>query len=200
MGQNPDRTPVNIPIQPLKSRLKWVVNSPTPKWDPKTVWTHSHLSHPASRAARGTRPGAAPQRRRGAAAADFGGGAGGAARRHFAQGSLKETFCSHLKHVAFSTPKQRETHVQVAMFRQCIRIPVSGDGTNGGSSMLETEKAERTDSYGAVPKLHLPEYTRGFDSRPQVPQTCRPRVAARILSAGFEVLCLVCLEVWCLLE
>ena len=38
MGQIPV-PPVNIPIQPLKQVLKWVVNSPTPKWDPKTVFT-----------------------------------------------------------------------------------------------------------------------------------------------------------------
>ena len=33
MGQNPNRTPSERdPIQPLKYVLKWVVNSPTPKW------------------------------------------------------------------------------------------------------------------------------------------------------------------------
>ena len=31
---NPGQPPVNIPIQPLKWVLNWVVNSPTPKWDP----------------------------------------------------------------------------------------------------------------------------------------------------------------------
>ena len=41
------------------------------------------------------------------------------------RGSLKDTFCSHLKHDAFSTKKGNH-HLQVAMFRcfACIRIPV----------------------------------------------------------------------------
>ena len=40
------------------------------------------------------------------------------ARRVY-QGTLKDTFCNHLKHVAFSTPKYRETTIYKAMFR-CI--------------------------------------------------------------------------------
>ena len=35
--------PVNIPIQPQKLVLTWVVNSPTPKWDPIGFDNHSHL-------------------------------------------------------------------------------------------------------------------------------------------------------------
>ena len=42
------------------------------------------------------------------------------------QGSLNDTFCNHLKHVAFSTPCffVGNHHLQVAMFRWIHRIPV----------------------------------------------------------------------------
>ena len=39
MDQNPNRTPSEHPNPTTKICLKWVVNSPTPKWDPKTVLT-----------------------------------------------------------------------------------------------------------------------------------------------------------------
>ena len=41
MGQNPNRTPSEHPNPHFG--LKWVVNSPTPKWDAKTVLTHSQI-------------------------------------------------------------------------------------------------------------------------------------------------------------
>ena len=42
MGQNPNRTPSEHP-NPTKIALKWVVNSPTPKWDPIGVDNHCHM-------------------------------------------------------------------------------------------------------------------------------------------------------------
>ena len=36
-------SPVNIPIPTKIGFLTWVVNSPIPKWDPKTVLHHGHL-------------------------------------------------------------------------------------------------------------------------------------------------------------
>ena len=38
--------PVNINQSPLKSVLKWVVNSPSPKWDPIGLDNHSPLNKP----------------------------------------------------------------------------------------------------------------------------------------------------------
>ena len=46
-------------------------------------------------------------------------GAGVAFRVWIFKGSLKDTFCNHLKHVAFSTKMKGHHHLQVAMFR-CI--------------------------------------------------------------------------------
>ena len=42
MGQNPNRTPSEHP-NPHYNRPKWVVNSPTPKWDPIGFDHRGHL-------------------------------------------------------------------------------------------------------------------------------------------------------------
>ena len=44
MGQKPDRTPSEHPNPHFKIGSKiWVVNSPTPKWDPIGFDNHSHM-------------------------------------------------------------------------------------------------------------------------------------------------------------
>ena len=68
------------------------------------------------------------------------------------RGSLKDRFCQHLKHVAFSTKIKGNLHLQVAMFRCILRPDPCSTQTQNWVISPETSTAELKSSLQVAKK------------------------------------------------